>query len=230
MLFNRHKYGKLRNIPFDLTTFREFTSVNEAECWGHSLSDSWAEKYLSLYPASMVHNDPVGIYLGEAHREINRYKRGLISSISPSYYEIAYKTLPDVIETSNPLEENIIVYRLLTGNIATFYKLENNCVVPFHEMSFLSTGLLLNQLYKSVTTLGEDTDDNSRLLIFKIYVPKGEKGIYANSIVTRGEYEFLINHEYYLHPVSYPKEIPCQCYKYNSGIIIEWLLSKKAVL
>lgn len=202
-LMNMKKYGKLFSLSINENEYYEFTSSEDANRWGHLLYDDWANEYVKLEGTNDFHNTPIFIYTGTAYCAINKYKRGIETSIPPSYVKMADFSIPDAIHSAPHIPKKIVVYRIISGYINEYFKNIDGVFSPLLEKAFLSSSILSDKIVENISTL----NDPEHPILLKIYVPNNTEAVFVNSIgdfPDSAEAELLINHNHYLYPIKYP--------------------------
>lgn len=215
------KYGTLYKININPTDYYEFYSTDKLHEWGNSFYFKWADSYVSKEEYNDYKSTPISIYAGYAYRSINDYKRGLVKEISDTYRNYANDSIPNAIISAPRTNKNLIVYRIMSGNIKDYFEKKNNYFEPLHELGFLSTSLI----YDKISTNYSTAKDSDKLFLLKIYVPQNTEAVFVDAIGNRmdsAECELLINHNYYLYPLNYP-------YKHKGITCLECFLSKTKI-
>ena len=200
---NKRYYGKLHDISINKDEYYEFTSNDDANKWGRPLYDDWAKEYEKNEGTYDFHDTPIFLYTGTAYRIINEYKRGITTSISPSYKKMADCSIPEAIHSAPHVSKKIVVYRIISGDVCDLFKNINGYFSPLFEKAFLSSSLLCDKISEHISTL----NDPEHPILLKIYVPENTEAVFVNSIGEfdeSAETELLINHNQYLYPIKYP--------------------------
>lgn len=196
----KYKYGEL-NKPVDENDFFEFTEEEDAQIWGENLYHNWGKDYkksVGIVKLAIKNNliaDSLSSYCGDMYREINEHLR---LGLDSKNYEILIMAMTMAMSFAPRLDRSLIVYRLVSDEvIEQLIKSNKDENAPFHEKGFMSTSLV-----KSTICNNEDFLNYNNLL--KIYVEKGEVGIYSNVIVRRNEQEMIFMPNNYLGLIKYP--------------------------
>lgn len=196
----RYKYGEL-NKPVDENDFFEFTEEQDAQIWGENLYHNWGKDYersvdiVKRATKEELTADSISCYCGNMHRAINEHLRYERDS---KIHEILIMAMTMAMSFAPRLDRSLIVYRLVSDEvIEQMIKSNKDENAPFHEKGFMSTSLV-----KSTICNNGDFLNYNNLL--KIYVEKGEVGIYSNVIARRNEQEMIFMPNNYLGLIKYP--------------------------
>lgn len=185
--------------------YHEFHSKDEATTWGLKHYKKWGYKYRffmqkikdsSLFVKSEIKINPVEYYCGHGYKNINAYKRNFSSDVTLEW-RVNAELLSLVLLSAPPIPENIVVYKMVSKEyIEELTKAYNEIEHHYYnEKGFFSTSLTKD------IALDEDYKDRE---ILKIYVPKGKYGIFVDSVVSRGEYEILLQNNISIRMCGYP--------------------------
>lgn len=178
-------------MNFNKKSYREFTDISEAEQWGKQYYGEWAKVYKNnMYLANGVlvscFSSPIECYCGYLYRQINKYLRFKIEESDTGAYEKMAYLLAISLVNAPRIEEDIIVYRLVSESFIKNLLSNHKKGIPTIEKGFISTSLLKN------ITENEEYYANSPYLI-KLYVKKQTIGIYVPCIANREtEQEMLL--------------------------------------
>lgn len=225
-MLNSIRYGKQRKIEFDFSKYREFQNAEDAENWGRLYYDRWAKCHVKYLKNKDYHSSPIVLYSNNAYK-VNEYKRNPSpDSLYRCYKELAENDIPNAIISAPRTPEDIIVYRKISGTISKYFPKQNRFMMPLYEKGFLSTGLVCENVVKNVHT-HRNTPNGDNFILLRIFVPKDTEAVFVDSIgelYLSSEIELLINHNYYLLPISYPKKYSSEYEQYK---FMDCLLSKQ---
>ena len=172
--------------------YKEFVTYREANEYGYSHYQEWAEKYKENVRLTGV--DVVSEYAGFAHTQYNDTLRNANKN---DYINGRCELLKYVIASAPILDQNLIVYRSCCDKEISDILAGDINGTPVMDRGFLSTSLLFSEMK-------EQTYAN----VLKLYVPCKTHAIYITPIAGRTECEMLIYPENYklLSAAPYSKE------------------------
>ena len=172
--------------------YKEFVTYREANEFGYSHYQEWAEEYKENVRLTGV--DVVSDYAGFSHTQYNDTLR---KANKNDYINGRCELLKYVIASAPTLDQNIVVYRSCCDD-EIIDMLAGNCDgTPVIDRGFLSTSLLFSEMREQAYTN-----------VLKLYVPCKTHAIYITPIAGRTECEMLIYPENYklLLAAPYNKE------------------------
>ena len=202
-MFNKFIYGKIEEIN-NAEDYKEFTTPEEADAWGNEIYKEWGDeiknfkilkKDSGMFEDSSWAYDPLELYCGWDYQHINNFLRKNDEDTLDVYKYRAVR-LSETLLRAPRIKENIIVYRYV-GNDYIEKLLQANKEFENHyyyEKGFTSTSLL-----KKIVS---DAPDDASLL--KLYVDKGTVGAYIDTVVSRAEYEILLQNNLHIRLCKKP--------------------------
>lgn len=190
-----------KNMDIDKTQYKVFNSKEEAKNWGELHYKDWKEQYNSIlsemkYDDNKVcYHDAIEFYCGYTYRDINKYLRNNKNDTSESKYIREYTDMLMLILYLSPrIEENIVLYRLVSEKFIEELLKNDIKGTPATESGFVSTSL-----FTGITKIKGESYSNCNNLL-KIYAEKGNVGLYTPIFAGRSEAEMLLppNARFYL--------------------------------
>lgn len=198
------------NMNIDKTQYRIFNSKEEAKEWGETHYKDWKEYYNSLlsemeydYNKTRYYN-AIDFYCGYTYHQINEYLRNGKNDTSESKYIREHTDMLTLILYLSPrIPENIVLYRLVCKEFSEKLLQGDVKGFPVTELGFVSTSLSAD-----ITKIKGESYSNCNDLL-KIYVEKGNVGLYTPVFAGRVETEMLLppNATFYLMSRPYYDKI-----------------------
>ena len=217
-----------KNMNIDKTLYKSLNSREKAIEWGETHYKDWKEHYSSLLSEmNYDHNksdyyDAIDFYCGYTYRQINEYLRNNKNDTSKSKYIREYTDILILLLYLSPrIPENIVLYRLVNKEFIKNFLGKSNKGSYITELGFVSTSLS-SDIVKIVDESYSNYND-----LLKIYVEKGNVGLYTSIFVEKTEAEMLLPPNARFHLISkphYDKSLKKQVYECKieySGNIIE---------
>ncbi len=198
-LITEKLYGKINWVLQEKEKYKSFSTHEEADKWGLKIYEQWGRKYIELMrEAGHLRKglNAVECYCGLMHKQMNECMRNPDSKdaiLYSSYIDI----LTLAICLAPRIPEDIIAYRLVEEEFVQELITDNKMFAATEEKAFMSVSLS-----KEIAETGESYTE--RITMLKIYIPKGSKGIYVNSVTSRWESEIVLAPKYVLRMLSYP--------------------------
>lgn len=173
------------------SAYREFSSIEEASEWGNEHYKQWADEYKkNIFILNDVYNiqeaAALDCYCGFAYQNMNSILRNIpvpnLSDNIITYYKTMNKLLEFSILCAPRVPENIIVYRGISNIfMESLKKAVTDTAGYVVERGFLSTSLISNFVIK-----------NNYDALLRIYVPKGEFGMYVTNLTGRPQEQEML--------------------------------------
>lgn len=206
-----------KNMNIDKTLYKSFNSREKAIEWGEIHYKDWKDHYSSLlsemdYDHNKSHYyDAIDFYCGYKYRQINEYLRNNKNDTTENKFIREYTDILMLLLYLSPrIPENIVLYRLVSEEFVKNFLEKSNKGIPITESGFVSTSLssdivkITNESYSGFNNL------------LKIYVEKGNVGLYTSIFAGRAEAEMLLppNARFYLiSKPYYDKSLEKQVYE-----------------
>lgn len=201
-LLKRVRYGELNCRLKDKKNYKKFIDSKDYIEWGEGIYSDWAEKYKEsmrlmeqVKSDSSLETSPLECYCGYSYKYINEFLR--TGKINNQIYSNMTDLLIFTLCSAPKIPENIVLYRVVGGDIAKEIYLKNKNKEPFQEKGFMSTSLLEN-------IINNYNEECVEPMLLKIFVPKDTIGIYVNVIAKRSEEEVLLAPNNILRMIEYP--------------------------
>lgn len=206
-----------KTMDIDKTQYKIFNSKEEAKNWGELHYKDWKERYNSIlsemkydHNINSYHN-AIKFYCGYTYRQINEYLRNNKNDTSESKYIREYTDMLMLILYLSPrIPESIVLYRLVGQDFIQKLMQNNIKGYPVSELGFVSTSLS-----SDITKIKSESYSGCDNLL-KIYVEKGNVGLYTSIFSGRAEEEILLppNARFYLiSKPYYDKELKKTVYE-----------------
>lgn len=206
-----------KNMNIDKTLYKSLNSREKAIEWGETHYKDWKEHYSSLL-SEMEYNhnksdyyDAIDSYCGCTYSPINEYLRNNKNDTSKSKFIREYTDILILLLYLSPrIPENIVLYRLVNKEFIKNFLGKSNKGSYITELGFVSTSLS-SDIVKIVDESYSNYND-----LLKIYVEKGNVGLYTSIFVEKTEAEMLLppNARFYLiSKPYYDKSLGKQVYE-----------------
>lgn len=206
-----------KNMNIDKTLYKSLNSREKAIEWGETHYKDWKEHYSSLL-SEMEYNhnksdyyDAIDSYCGCTYSSINEYLRNNKNDTSKSKFIREYTDILILLLYLSPrIPENIVLYRLVNKEFIKNFLGKSNKGSYITELGFVSTSLS-SDIVKIVDESYSNYND-----LLKIYVEKGNVGLYTSIFVEKTEAEMLLppNARFYLiSKPYYDKSLGKQVYE-----------------
>ena len=206
-----------KNMNIDKTLYKSLNSREKAIEWGETHYKDWKEHY-SILLSEMEYNhnksdyyDAIDSYCGCTYSSINEYLRNNKNDTSKSKFIREYTDILILLLYLSPrIPEIIVLYRLVNKEFIKNFLGKSNKGSYITELGFVSTSLS-SDIVKIVDESYSNYND-----LLKIYVEKGNVGLYTSIFVEKTEAEMLLppNARFYLiSKPYYDKSLGKQVYE-----------------
>lgn len=186
---------KIKSV--DLCNFKEFDDKTEAKDYIKKKYDKFAVDYHKKknrsdlsgydYKSSKYFQIPLEVYCGNYYHVINKHLRDGENGINygteyGNRIDSIIDKLSELVISAPPLEEDIVLYRLINDDALS---------QVFREMEkkvYIDKGFVSTSLHWDIDCKHHSKDDN----LIKIYAPKGTAGLATELLCNKNELEVIL--------------------------------------
>ena len=173
-------------LNLDKSSYRSFSTIEEAEEWGNKYYGKWAEEYKTniinlkqIFESSGY--SAIEEYCGHDYKNINSILWDERLDNASDLYKIKINTMLISIALAPRIPENIVVYRGVLNSFIRELKIDRKKDFWKRNKGFLSTSLISNFEL-----------DHGYEAILRIYLPKGTYGAYVTNVSGRSQEQEIL--------------------------------------